>query len=214
MARKGGLLVHYSTDYVFDGAGSAPWAESDEPCPVNAYGMAKREGEVAIAASGCRHLIFRTSWVYASRGRNFVRTILRLAAERDSLRVIADQFGAPTSAELLADGTTMALHRLLSQAESDGDLCGTYHLAARGETTWHGIACRAVAIAIDAGAALRTTPERIVPIGTSEYPLPARRPTNSRLCVDLVERRLGIRCPDWRVHFDRTVTEIVRGADA
>ena len=214
MARKRGVLVHYSTDYVFDGTGSAPWTESDEPRPVNAYGMAKREGEMAIAASGCRHLIFRTSWVYASRGRNFVRTILRLAAERDSLRVIADQFGAPTSAELLADGTALALRRLLSPMASDGDLCGTYHLAARGETTWHGIACRAVSIATEAGAVLRAAPERIAPIGTSEYPLPARRPANSRLCVDLVERRFGICCPDWRVHFDRTVTEIIRGADA
>ncbi len=211
---KRGLLVHYSTDYVFDGSGSSPWSESDEPRPVNAYGMAKREGEVEIAASGCRHLVFRTSWVYASRGRNFVRTILRLAAERDSLRVIADQFGAPTSAELLADGTALALRRLISPMPSDGDLCGTYHLAARGETTWHGIACRAVAIAMEAGADLRATPERIEPIGTSEYPLPARRPANSRLCVDLVERRFGIVCPDWRVHFDRTVTEIIRGADA
>jgi dTDP-4-dehydrorhamnose reductase len=214
MARRGGWLVHYSTDYVFDGSGSVPWSESDEPHPVNAYGLAKRDGELAIAASGCRHLLFRTSWVYAARGRNFVRTILRLAAERDSLRVIADQFGAPTSAELLADVTAVALRAVVAQGASDVQLGGVYHLTARGETTWHGIACRAVAIAIEAGAVLRVAPEFVVPIKTSEYPLPARRPANSRLCVDLVERRFGILCPDWRIHFDRTVTEIVRGADA
>lgn len=206
------LLVHYSTDYVFDGSGSTPWRESDAPAPLNAYGRSKLKGERAIHASGCRHLIFRTSWVYAARGQNFVRTILRLAAERDQLRVIADQYGVPTSAEFLADVTSQAISRVVTSPV--GDLGGIYHLVPRGETSWHGIACAAVGRAIELGVGLQVTPERIHAIPASEYPLPAPRPGNSRLCVDRVERDFGIRCPDWRVHLVRTVAELTKGMDA
>ena len=211
-AAQGAWLVHYSTDYVFDGSGSGPWRESDVPAPLNAYGRSKLAGERAIQASGCRHLVFRTSWVYAARGHNFVRTILRLAAERESLRVIADQHGAPTSAEFLADVTTHAISRV--GREPGSEVGGTYHLTPRGETTWHGIAKAAVGRAIELGCTLQVTPERISAIATSDYPLPAPRPGNSRLCVDRVERDFGIRCPDWRIHLDRTVAELTKGSDA
>jgi dTDP-4-dehydrorhamnose reductase len=207
-------MVHYSTDYVFDGTGTRPWTEQDATNPVNAYGRSKLLGEQQLAASGCRHLLFRTSWVYASRGHNFVRTILKLAAERESLRVIADQFGVPTPAELLADVTALAL-RQAGSAGSAGEGCsGAYHLAPRGETTWHSIAVVAVEAALAAGAALKCTPDRIAAIPTTEYPLPAPRPANSRLAVDRVEGAFGIRCPDWRAHLTRTVTELLKGSNA
>jgi dTDP-4-dehydrorhamnose reductase len=197
---------------VFDGSGNTPWRETDVPAPLNAYGRSKLKGERAIQTSGCRHLIFRTSWVYAARGQNFVRTILRLAAERDQLRVIADQHGVPTSAEFLADVTAHAISRVVREPASE--LGGIYHLAPRGETSWHGIASAAVARAIELGVKLRATPERICAIAASEYPLPAPRPANSRLCVDRVEHDFGIQCPDWRMHLDRTVAELTKGADA
>ncbi|NBX25543.1 MAG: dTDP-4-dehydrorhamnose reductase [Planctomycetes bacterium] len=213
-AERGAWMVHYSTDYVFDGTGDRPWKETDVASPVNAYGRSKLEGERALGRAGGRHLLLRTSWVYASRGHNFVRTILRLAAERDALRVIADQHGVPTPARFLADFTAMALDRVLAEG-SDGALrSGTYHVVPRGETTWHGVAVAAVEAALSLGAVLRTTPDRITPIRTSEYPLPARRPANSRLCVDRVEQAFGIRCPDWREHLPGTVAESLRGPNA
>jgi dTDP-4-dehydrorhamnose reductase len=205
-------LIHYSTDYVFDGSGSTPWRETDAPAPLNAYGRSKLKGERAIQASGCRHLIFRTSWVYAARGQNFVRTILRLATERDQLRVIADQHGVPTSAEFLADMTALAISRVVM--EPAREVGSIYHLVPRGETSWHGIASAAVGRAIQLGVKMQAMPESIHAIGASEYPLPAPRPGNSRLCVDRVEQDFGIRCPDWRVHLDRTVAELTKGADA
>jgi dTDP-4-dehydrorhamnose reductase len=213
-AAIGAWMVHYSTDYVFDGTGTRPWTEADSTNPVNAYGRSKLLGEQQLAASGCRHLLFRTSWVYAARGHNFVRTILRLAAERDSLRVIADQHGVPTSAELLADVTALALHQVRREGAAGDARAGTYHLVPRGETTWHGIAVAAVEEALAAGAALKCTPDRIAPIPTSEYPLPAVRPSNSLLSVDRVEQAFGIRCPDWRAHLTRTVTELLKGSNA
>ena len=212
-ASRGALLVHYSTDYVFDGSGVRPWTESDRPAPLNAYGRSKLAGERAISASGCRHLVLRTSWVYAPRGNNFVRTILRLAAEREGLRVIADQHGAPTSAEFLADVTAHLVSRTAMAAGSDA-LLGTHHVAPRGETSWHGIAVHAVGRAAALGAPLRATPDSIAPIPAVDYPLPAPRPANSRLCVDRVERTFGIRCPDWRRHLDRAVAELVQGPNA
>ena len=213
-AAIGAWMVHYSTDYVFDGTGTRPWTEADSTNPVNAYGRSKLLGEQQLAASGCRHLLFRTSWVYASRGHNFVRTILKLAAERESLRVIADQFGVPTPAELLADVTALAVRQAGSAGEA-GDACsGINHLAPRGETTWHGIAVAAVEAALAVGAALKCTPDRIAAIPTAEYPLPAPRPVNSRLSVDRIEGAFGIRCPDWRAHLTRTVTELLKGSNA
>lgn len=213
-AARGALLVHYSTDYVFDGSGVRPWTEADRPAPLNAYGRSKLAGELAVAASGCRHLLLRTSWVYAARGHNFVRTVLRLAAEREGLRVIADQHGAPASAEFLADVTALMVARTAVASPGSDALLGTYHVAPRGETSWHGIAVHAVARAAALGAVLRATPGAITPIPAVDYPLPAPRPANSRLCVDKVERAFGIRCPDWRCHLDRAVAELVLGPNA
>jgi len=213
-AENGAWMVHYSTDYVFDGTGTRPWTERDATNPVNAYGRSKLLGEQQLAASGCRHLLFRTSWVYAARGHNFVRTILKLAAERDSLRVIADQFGVPTPAELLADVTALAIRQVCASGTTGESLAGPYHLVPRGETTWHGIAVAAVEAALVTGAALKLTPSSIAAIPASEYPLPAPRPANSRLSVDRVEEAFGIRCPDWRAHLARIVTELLKGSNA
>jgi len=213
-AENGAWMVHYSTDYVFDGTGTRPWTERDATNPVNAYGRSKLLGEQQLAASGCRHLLFRTSWVYAARGHNFVRTILKLAAERDSLRVIADQFGVPTPAELLADVTALAIRQVCASGTTGESLAGPYHLVPRGETTWHGIAVAAVEAALVTGAALKLTPSSIAAIPASEYPLPAPRPANSRLSVDRVEEVFGIRCPDWRAHLARIVSELLKGSNA
>lgn len=169
------LLVHYSTDYVFNGTGSQAWKETDAVSPVNYYGATKLEGEQLIVASGCKHLIFRTSWVYAARGNNFAKTMLRLAKDRPSLNVIADQIGAPTGAELLADIATAALQQALTRPE----LCGIYHLAPAGEVSWHAYAQFVIDFARANGEPLAV--ETINPIATTEYPTPAQRPLNSRL---------------------------------
>lgn len=200
-ARHDFRLVHYSSDYVFDGRGTAPFAESHAPGPLNAYGRSKLAGEEAIAASGCRHLILRTSWVHAPRGTNFVRTILGLARERNHLRVVADQHGAPTSAELIADVTAHLLKR-------DGR-SGTYHLAATGETTWHEIARLIVTEARRLGAPLTLTPDEIEPVSSADFPAKAVRPLNSRLDTAKLRTDFGITLPDWRQGIGRTVTELV-----
>lgn len=202
-ARTGALLVHYSTDYVFDGGSADPYGEDDRTAPQGVYGATKRAGEEAIVASGCRHLVFRTSWVHAGRGGNFIRTMLRLAGEREELRVVADQTGAPTGAELIADVTAQAI-----AATTAGRMAtGLYHLAASGETTWHGLAEFVVATARDLGAPLRV--ERVTPISTADYPTPARRPANSRLSTSRLRAALGIDLPDWRHHAARSVTELL-----
>jgi dTDP-4-dehydrorhamnose reductase len=197
MARAvgGGLLVHYSTDYVFDGAGSSPFAETDPTAPLNAYGRSKRHGELAITESGCRHLIFRTSWVHAPGHRNFVATILRLAHEREQLRVVDDQIGAPTSADLIARTTLRALDRVAGGAEPES---GIYHLAAAGETSWHGCARHIAEHAIALGAPLKCRPDRIEAIGSADYPQPAVRPRNSRLALGKIEQALSIAMPAWQ----------------
>ncbi|KRV73424.1 dTDP-4-dehydrorhamnose reductase [Pseudomonas citronellolis] len=202
-------LVHYSTDYVFDGSGDAPFEEDAATGPLGVYGQTKLEGELAIRESGCRHLIFRTSWVYAARGANFAKTMLRLAKERDELRVIADQVGAPTSAELIADVTALALLRLAHDAGLRERVSGTYHLVASGETSWHRYAQFVIGEAIRLGAGLRATPERIAPIATSEYPLPAKRPANSRLANDKLQRTFGLVLPTWEYHVQRMIRELV-----
>ncbi|MCY1342237.1 dTDP-4-dehydrorhamnose reductase [compost metagenome] len=202
------LLVHYSTDYVFDGSGSAPFEEESATGPLNVYGQTKLEGEQAIRNSRCRHLIFRTGWVYAARGSNFARTMLRLAKEREELKVVADQIGAPTSAELIADVTALILHRLQHDADLAAHAQGTYHLVASGETSWHGYAQFIVREAIRLGIALRTRPEHILPIGTAEYPLPARRPANSRLCNRKLQRTFGLTLPHWEYHVLRMLEEL------
>jgi dTDP-4-dehydrorhamnose reductase len=198
-------LVHYSSDYVFDGAGRDPFDETDPTGPLNAYGRSKLAGDEAIVASGCKHLILRTSWVHAPRGKNFVRSILKLARERDYLRVVSDQYGAPTSAELIADVTARALEQTMhNQTQS-----GTYHIAAAGETSWHGIARHVVTEASRLGADLKLAPDAIEPIASAEYPTPAVRPLNSRLQTHKLRMAFGLTLPDWQQGVGRTVAELV-----
>lgn len=201
----GAWLVHYSTDYVFDGAGDTPWMETDPAGPLNVYGRSKLEGEDAVRASGCRHMIFRTSWVYGTRGANFAKTILRLAKERDALTVIDDQTGAPTGAELLADVSAHAIRMALKQPE----LGGLYHLAAAGETTWHGYASFIVAFARQAGVALKTADDAIAAVPTEHFPLPARRPRNSRLDTTKLRAAFGLHLPHWQTGAARMLTETI-----
>jgi len=202
-ARLDAWLVHYSTDYVFDGSGARPWHENDATGPQNVYGRTKLEGEQAVQRAGCRHLILRTSWVYAARGHNFPLSILRLAAQRPSLRVVADQFGAPTGAELIADVTAHALRATLAAPQ----LGGLYHLAASGETTWCDYARLVLDCARRHGRLLQAGPEQVEPIPTSAYPTPARRPLNSRLDTTRLRQAFGIVLPDWRVGVGRVVGE-------
>ncbi|MBV7485457.1 dTDP-4-dehydrorhamnose reductase [Bordetella sp. BOR01] len=205
---SGTLLVHFSTDYVFDGAKPAAYLETDAPNPLNEYGRSKLAGEQAIQASGCRALVLRTSWIYAAHGQNFVKTVLQLARQRDELRVVADQVGAPTSAELVADVTALALAAHRRQALPDG----LYHLSAAGSATWHELACRTVRRARQQGMALRLLPEHIHAIATEDYPLPAPRPHNSRLDTRRLSDALGLVLPDWTVHLDRTIDCLARCA--
>lgn len=201
-------LVHYSTDYVFDGQGDRPFREDHPTAPLNVYGRTKLAGEQAIRESGCRHLIFRTSWVYAARGANFAKTMLRLAGDRDELRVVADQVGAPTSAELIADVTAQALSTLRQHPQAE-QLTGIYHLAAGGETSWHGFARFVIAEATNLGMSLRTPAERVLPITTQEYPLPAVRPANSRLDTTRLRETFGLTLPDWQFHVRRMLVELI-----
>ncbi|TDO10648.1 MULTISPECIES: dTDP-4-dehydrorhamnose reductase [Halomonas] len=195
-------LVHYSSDYVYSGSGSAPWRETAKPSPVNAYGRTKLAGDRAIEQSGCRHLIFRTSWVYSARGRNFMKTMLRLGAERSVLKVVADQRGAPTPARLIA----LVTQQMLARRHSLGS--GLYHLAPRGETSWHGFAQEIFALAEQAGLPLAITPAAVAPIATADYPTPAPRPLNSRLELDKLEQALATRLPSWQRQAALTLEEI------
>jgi dTDP-4-dehydrorhamnose reductase len=204
-ASLGAWLVHYSTDYVFDGSGTTPWREDDTPAPLNVYGATKWRGEQAIRATGCKHLIFRTEWVYAARGENFLRKMLRLASEREMLQVVDDQHGAPTGAELIADVTA---HTLRLAMAPDGP-CGTYHLAARGETTWYAYARFVIEQARRAGWPVRVDDAAIVATNTDAFPTAAARPRNSRLDVARLERTLGLRLPDWRTGAARAVAQCV-----
>ena len=200
----GAWLVHYSTDYVFDGSGDTPWRESDPVGPLSVYGQTKREGELAVARCA-RHLIFRTSWVFAARGANFAKTMLRLARERESLNVIADQIGAPTGAELLADVTAHALRMVQRSPE----LAGLYHLAADGETSWHGFACHVLEYARAKGREFTVVPGAVKAIATADYPTMARRPLNSRLDTSRVRETFGLYLPDWKIGVDRMLDEIL-----
>jgi dTDP-4-dehydrorhamnose reductase len=196
------LLVHYSTDYVFNGNGHAPWVETDTLAPLSVYGQTKRAGEQAIIDSGCAHLIFRTSWVYAARGNNFAKTMLRLAAEREQLYVISDQIGAPTGADLIAD---IAAHAIRATRHNTR-LTGVYHLAARGETSWHGYAEFVIATARAQGQALKVS--AINPIPTTQYPTPATRPLNSRLNTEKLRHNFGLVMPRWQDGVARMLDEI------
>ncbi|MGA8513888.1 MAG: dTDP-4-dehydrorhamnose reductase [Burkholderiaceae bacterium] len=201
----GARLVHYSTDYVFDGSGSTAWRETDTPAPLSVYGASKLAGEHAIAASGARHLIFRTSWVYAARGNNFAKTMLRLARERESLSVINDQIGAPTGADLLADITAQALTRWADHPA----LGGLYHLAAAGETSWYGYAQHVFALARRQGMTLELQDAQFKAIPTSEYKTAAQRPLNSRLNCDQLKSHFSLHLPDWTVGVNRMLAEIL-----
>ncbi len=205
-AEMGVPLVHYSTDYVFDGSGTAARDETAATGPLSVYGRTKLEGEILIRASGCSHLILRTSWVYAARGGNFARTMLRLAAERDALKVISDQIGAPTGAELLADVTAHAVRRLVAEPQ----LSGTYHCAAGGQTNWHDYARFVIEWARTHGEPVKVAPEAIQPIPTSAYPTPAQRPLNSRLATAKLQAALGLSLPHWQAGVERMLAEVLQ----
>ena len=191
--RIGALFVHYSTDYIFDGAKPDAYLEGDPPGPLNAYGRSKLAGEVAVREAGGEHLILRTSWVYAARGHNFLRTIQRLTRERDALRVVADQIGAPTWARNVADATALIVQSAGRERRRREFRSDTLHMAAAGETSWHGFAH-----AIVQASGLPRTP-MIHAIASADYPLPARRPSNSRLCCGRLRERFGIVLPDWKL---------------
>lgn len=201
---RNALLVHYSTDYVFDGIKVDPYLPDDQANPKSVYGMSKLAGELAIQASGCEAIILRTSWVFSTRRRNFIKTILELAQNEDQLRVVADQFGAPTSADLVADITCEAILGHISNRLKSG----IYHATAAGFVNWHGLAQRVIERSLQNGADLRVTPDRIVPITTEEYHVPAIRPKNSRLDTMSLQKALGIQIPHWSVHTDRIVDEL------
>lgn len=205
LRKLGSWLIHYSTDYVFDGNGSKPWVETDPTGPLSVYGSTKLEGEEAIRASGCHHLIFRTSWVYAARGGNFAKTMLCLAQECERLTVIDDQIGAPTGADLLADVTAHAIRTALQQPE----LSGLYHLVAGGETSWHGYACFVLNLARQAGIELKVAEENVIPVPTSAFPLPAQRPLNSRLDARKLQTTFDVHLPLWRTGVARMLEEIL-----
>lgn len=199
----GAWLVHFSSDYVFDGRGSTPWQESSATGPLSVYGHSKLQGELAVTRCS-KHLIFRSSWVYAARGQNFARTILQLALERDHLRVVDDQIGAPTGAELIADATAHALRI----AQSCPELAGLYHLAAAGSTSWHGYAQYVIEQARRAEQPIRLAPQAIQAIPTKDYPTPAQRPLNSRLDTSKFQKAFGLSLPDWQPGVSRVLTEI------
>jgi dTDP-4-dehydrorhamnose reductase len=199
----GALLVHYSTDYVFNGRSDTPWIESDQTAPLNIYGQTKLRGEQAIQQYASRHLIFRTSWVYAAKGNNFARTMLRLAKDRDTLSVINDQFGAPTGAELLADCTAHAIKTELLNPS----VTGLYHLVASGGTTWHAYASMVIAYARAKGMMLQV--ENINPVPTTVFPTPAARPLNSRLDTTKFQTTFGLVMPDWEFGVTRMLDEIL-----
>jgi len=202
------VLVQYSTDYVFDGAGNTPWAEDDQTNPLSVYGQSKWLGECAVRQHCHKHLILRTSWVVGAHGNNFLKTMLRLAAERDSLKVVADQMGAPTSAEVLAKVTVDVLQTMLPAAQEDARF-GTYHLAATGETSWYAYAQHVIAGALKRGAHLTCKPESIEPIPTSAYPLPAPRPANSRLNTEKIRSTFAIELPAWQVGVDAILDTLI-----
>ena len=204
-ATLGAVLMHYSTDYVFDGSGTTPWLETSPTGPLSVYGATKLEGEEAIRASGCKHLIFRTSWVYAARGGNFAKTMLKLAKERDRLTVIDDQIGSPTGADLLADLTAHALRAVQWRPE----LAGTYHAVAQGETSWHGYAQHVIEFARAAGQPIKVAPEAVLAVPTSAFPTPAQRPGNSRMNTQKLRGAFGFTLPAWQAGVERMLTEVM-----
>lgn len=209
LAISGGLLVHYSTDYVFDGLKSGWYTESDIPNPQSVYGKSKFAGECQIALSGCRYLIFRTSWVFGTHGGNFAKTILRLAKERECLNVVADQHGAPTSASLSADVSSQILARYWQESDRDCFPYGVYHLTAIGETNWYEYAKFVVDYARKEGVVLHLQPSAIKAITSSDYPVAAQRPGNSRLDCGKLRRTFGLTLPDWQVDMACVLKKII-----
>lgn len=208
-ARFDAWVIHYSTDYVFDGLKSTPYEEKDATHPLNVYGRTKRDGELWLQQNCPRHCILRTSWVVGAHGNNFAKTMLRLAEERDSLSIVADQYGAPTSAALLADVTA----QLVGQARRE-ELAqfpfGLYHVAADGVTTWHEYACFVLEQAVRAGRVLRIQPTDVKPITTADYPLPARRPANSQLNTSLFRATFGLHLPHWQVGMNHILRQVLK----
>ncbi|MEC8916845.1 dTDP-4-dehydrorhamnose reductase [Salinicola sp. LHM] len=201
-------LVHYSSDYVYPGGGDTAWQETSETGPLSVYGKSKLAGDEAVLASGADALIFRTSWVYSARGHNFMKTMLRLAREREALRIVGDQIGAPTPARLIAEVTLLAVKQ-----RGEGRLePGLYHLAPRGETNWHGFAQAIFRHAEALGETLQVKPDQVVSIATANYPTPARRPLNSRLSLEKVEQALGITLPNWESQLQLTLAELLEAA--
>lgn len=209
-AKHNAWIVHYSTDYVYDGSKSSPYAETDVASPLSVYGKTKREGDEFICAHNSKHLIFRTSWVYAARGRNFVKTVLALAQKRDDLRIIDDQFGAPTSAGLIADVTAFIIYSITQQSNHwRNDLAGTYHLAAAGETNWFGVAQFVLEQAEARGLAIRAKPSQLQAVSSDEYQLIAKRPKNSRLATDKLRQTFGIQLPHWHYHLNLVLEDML-----
>lgn len=202
-ASNGVPLVHYSTDYVFDGQGAAPYREDAQTSPLGVYGETKLAGEQAIRASGARHLILRTAWVYAAHGANFLRIMLRVGAERDVLRVVADQIGTPTPASLIADVTAQLLR------QRNTETSGTWHLTAAGQTSWHGFAEAIFEEAVSVRLLARAP--QVVPITTADYPTPARRPAYSRLSIERLQTDFGIALPEWRAGLRDVIAELAAG---
>lgn len=202
--RLGALLVHFSTDYVFDGDGNRPWREEDKPSPLNVYGHSKWQGELAVMASGCRHLIFRTSWLHSPYRKNFLKTMLHLGQEKKSLSIVCDQIGAPTSAVMLAKVTLQAIEQTMANSA----LCGLYHVAAAGETSWYDYACFIFAEAKTLGSEFKLS--KVKPIYSPAYPVVAHRPLNSRLDTVKFRAAFGIELPNWRDGVRETLWKILK----
>lgn len=204
------LLVHYSTDYVFDGNGVDAYLETDETNPQSVYGASKLQGEQAILASNAKHIILRTSWVYGAHGNNFIKTILRLAQQRDALSVVGDQAGTPTGAKLLADVTATILNKYFAvDTHAQAELLGLYHLTAKGVTTWYDYAVYFLNEAVAQGVALTVFVDALQKIPSSSYPTPAKRPTNSQLNCGKIERTFGLTLPDWRQGVKEVLLKLV-----
>ncbi|MCP5243188.1 dTDP-4-dehydrorhamnose reductase [Nitrosomonas sp.] len=206
--RLNAWLIHYSTDYVFDGSGDQPRTETDSTGPLNVYGRTKLSGENNIIESGCAHVILRTSWVYATYGSNFVKTILRLACERDLLKIVDDQLGAPTGAELIADVTAHII-RALRQQKNETAVSGLYHLTAQGCVSWYGFARFILEQAAETGMPLNILPENVHPIFTTDYPTPAKRPLNSRLNITKIQKTFDVCLPEWQIGVSRVLAEML-----
>lgn len=206
-ARIGALVVHYSTDYVFDGSADGYYRETDATRPQGVYGQSKLAGEEALAATGSRHIVLRTSWVFGAHGANFAKTMLRLAGERETLGVVADQIGAPTSAALIADVSAHVIRQLVATDSVDFD--GIYHLAAGGETNWHAYACHLIEYARQKGVPIKVTTDAIRAISTADYPTPAKRPANSKLDTQKLRNTFGLTLPDWKVGVDHVLEQIL-----